>query len=92
MHGEEHHGRHRRRRTMERRGKGISPRPLSECREDTSYMILENSNKQSMEMGLFGGAHVRVIRNSMASPNMVVGVNDSRYMLSKETASKIIVG
>lgn len=43
-------------------------------------------------MGLFGGATVKVIRNSMGSPNMVVGVGDSRYMLSKDTAQKIIVG
>lgn len=92
MHGKEHQGHHRRRLRIERTQPGMKPRPLSECHEDTNYMILENSNKQSMEMGLFPGAHVRVIRNSMASPNMVVGVNDSRYMLSKETARKIIVG
>lgn len=90
MHDEGTRGKRQRRRT---RGNGGGKQiPLSECREDTEHIILENSDKQSMEMGFFGGATVRVIRNTASSPNMVVGVNDSRYMLSKETARKIIVG
>ncbi len=82
----------RQRRRMARRSKGANQKPLSECKEDTTHIIIDNSDKQSMEMGLFGGATVRVIRNSIGSPNMVVGVGDSRYMLSKDTALKILVG
>jgi Fe2+ transport system protein FeoA len=91
MHGDGRHCGIRRRRCRDR-GADSEQRPLSEGRENTAYVILENSDRQSMEMGLFIGAQVRVIRNNFASPNMVVGVSDSRYMLSKETAQRIIVG
>ena len=52
-------------------------------------MIIENQDRQSMEMGLFVGARIRVVKNAVESPNMVVAVNESRYMLSKATAQKI---
>ncbi len=71
-----------------RRGRA---RPLSECREDEQYRILENLDKQSMEMGLFPGATVRVIKNNIENPSMVVALNESRYMLNKETARQIRV-
>ena len=69
--------------------KGV--RPLSECGEDEMHVIVENDDKQSMEMGLFAGARVRVIKNTLESLNMVVAINDSRYMLSKDTARMIRV-
>ena len=75
---------------MDGSGRG-NPKPLSECCEDTVHIILENLDKQSMEMGLFGGAKIKIIRNTLASPNMIVGINESRYMLNKTTANKIMV-
>ena len=67
------------------------PKPLSECCEETVHVIVDNQDKQSMEMGLFGGAKVKIVRNSIESPNMVIGINESRYMLNKETARQIMV-
>ena len=73
-----------------RRGKS-NALPLSECPEEGTRTIVENHDKQSMEMGLFSGARVQVIRNTIESPNMVIAINESRYMLNKETARKIKV-
>ena len=70
---------------------GLPSRRLSECHEEDLCMIQGNQDKQSMEMGLFDGARVRVIKNSIESSNMVIAVNESRYMLSKETARRIMV-
>ncbi|MFC1498683.1 ferrous iron transport protein A [Verrucomicrobiota bacterium] len=82
------YGRHRKR---HRGYDGVEPYPLSECNEENICLIVGNEDRQSMEMGLFSGAKVRVIKNSIESPNMVVAINDSRYMLSKETARRIMV-
>lgn len=80
--------RHRLGRGCFRRGVSMA---LSECPEEDVYMITDNQDRQSMEMGLFPGATVRIIRNSIESPNMVIAINDSRYMLNKETARQIMV-
>jgi Fe2+ transport system protein FeoA len=87
--GQGHGLRRRRRRQACCRGAGMFP--LSECREEEVYVIIDNQDKQSMEMGLFSGARVKVIRNSIESPNMVIAINESRYMLNKETARQIMV-
>ena len=86
----QNHSDHRSRRKSSRR-KRSQTHSLSECRVDSMYTIIENQDKQSMEMGLFSGARVRVIHNAIESPNMVVAINESRYMLNKETARHILV-
>ena len=92
MHGKTGRGRGKCRRGMGLGRDRMNQRPLSECCEETVHIILDNADKQSMEMGLFTGAKVHIIRNKPESPNMVVGVNESRYMISKDTARKIMVG
>jgi len=42
-------------------------------------------------MGLFTGARVNVIKNRSGDANMVVAAGESRYIISKEAATKIQV-
>jgi len=54
-------------------------------------VVVSNPDKKTMEMGLFRGAPVSVVKNSPGDPNMVVAVGRSRYMISRTTAETIAV-
>jgi len=46
---------------------------------------------KTVEMGLCRGAIVRVLKNSPRDANMVVGVRDSRYVISRSAAAEMRV-
>ena len=42
-------------------------------------------------MGLCQGANVSVLKKAPGDSNMVIAVGDSRYVITKETAERILV-
>ena len=54
-------------------------------------VVLSNSDRKTLEMGLFSGALVHVIKNRADDASMVVAAGESRYIISKEAAAKIQV-
>jgi Fe2+ transport system protein FeoA len=44
-----------------------------------------------MEMGVYVGGVVTVQKNDPAEPNIVIGVGDSRYIIPRTLASRILI-
>jgi len=75
-----------------RRGEGVCcAYSLSDFAEGADVAVIANSDRQTLEMGLFAGALVQVMKNRPNDANMVVRTGHSRYIISKEAASKIQV-
>jgi Fe2+ transport system protein FeoA len=65
--------------------------PLSDFAQGAEIVVVSNSDRKTLEMGLFSGALVRVMKNRPNDANMVVAAGESRYIISKEAAAKIQV-
>jgi len=68
------------------------PCSLAECPESARVRVLANPDRQTLELGLYPGAMVRVMRNHHGDPNLVVGFGDSRFILVRAIADSILVG
>lgn len=64
---------------------------LTETKENKDYQVVFNSQLKLIEMGLFAGAKLTVVKNDSSNPNIIVNVSDSKYMISKEIAEDILV-
>lgn len=78
------------------RGQGIGDgiccaHPLCDFAQGANVVVVSNSDKKTLEMGLFSGALVCVMKNRPNDANMVVAAGESRYIISKEAAAKIQV-
>lgn len=65
--------------------------PLSDFAQGADVVVVSNSDRKTLEMGLFSGAFVHVMKNRPGDANMVVAAGESRYIISKEAAAKIQV-
>ncbi len=65
--------------------------PLSDFAQGAHVVIVSNKDRKTLEMGLFTGALVNVIKNWEKDANMVVAAGESRYIISKEAAVQIQV-
>ncbi len=65
--------------------------PLSDFAQGANVVVISNSDRKTLEMGLFTGALVKVMKNRPNDANMVVAAGESRYIISKEAAQKIQV-
>jgi Fe2+ transport system protein FeoA len=87
----------RRNRCSQRCGRGAGgdgiccAHPLSDYAQGADVVVICNSDKKTLEMGLFSGALIHVMKNRPADASMVVATGESRYIISKEAASKISV-
>jgi len=64
---------------------------LNEAEVGKKYIILCNPDVKTMEMGLYRSGMVTVHKNEEDNPNIVVGVGESRYIIPRELAQKIII-
>ncbi len=74
------------------RKNGFAHRPLDECAENERVCIHRNPDRQTMEMGLHNGGLVIMLKNDPSDNNIVVGIGNSRFILSKRVAKLIEVG
>jgi Fe2+ transport system protein FeoA len=88
----------RRRQNRQRYGRGpgdgtgiCCAHPLSDFADGADVVVLSNSDRKTLEIGLFSGALVHVIKNRADDASMVVAAGESRYIISKEAAQKIQV-
>ncbi len=72
------------------RGRNGGPR-LSDFAQGANVIVASNSDHKTLEMGLFAGIKVHVIKNRPSDANMVIAIGDSRYIIAKEAAEKISV-
>ena len=91
-------GRFRRRQCGQRCGCGPTgepgmccTHPLSDFAQGAEVVVVANQDRKPLEMGLFTGAFITVIKNRPADANMVIAAGESRYILAKESAEKVQV-
>ena len=91
-------GRFFRNRSRQRCGRGQGGRDgiccahlLSDFAQGADVVVISNGDRKTLEMGLFSGALVHVMKNRPGDANMVVAAGESRYIISKEAAVKIQV-
>ena len=73
-------------------GQGICcAHPLSDFAQGAHVVVVSNSNRKTLEMGLFSGALVTIIKNRPTDANMVVAAGEGRYIIAKQAAEQIQV-
>ena len=55
------------------------------------YVVISNPDKKTVEMGIFAGSMIEVQKNETTEPNIIVGVGESRYIIPRELAEKILI-
>ncbi len=65
--------------------------PLSDFAQGATVVVVSNKDRKTLEMGLFTGASVTVLKNRPRDANMLVAAGESRYIIDKEAAAKIQV-
>jgi len=69
----------------------VCAHPLSDFAQGASVVVVANKDRKTLEMGLFTGAFITVLKNRPRDANMVVATGESRYIIAKEAAQKIQV-
>ena len=64
---------------------------LSMSADSSRTVVVSNPDIKTLEMGLHPGAIVHILHNHPGERNIIVKVNDNRYVLPRVTADKIIV-
>ncbi len=64
---------------------------MGQCLEGDGGRIVSNGDLKTLEMGLFLGAQVRVLKNTPRDSNMVVAVGPARYAIARTTAQVILI-
>jgi Fe2+ transport system protein FeoA len=62
---------------------------LSDVPAETEVTITCNHNYMTIERGLYTGVRIRVLRNEPSEPNLVIAVEDARYVLDRRIADSI---
>ena len=64
---------------------------LDKALEHKKYVIMSNPDRKTVEMGVFNGGIITVHKNDGTDPNLVVAVGESRYIISRDVAKRIVV-
>ncbi len=64
---------------------------LSECNEDDKVRIRSNPDIKTMEMGVFPGRNLTIVKNSDSDDNIIVALDDARLIIAKKIAENIMV-
>jgi len=70
---------------------GRCTRPLSDFAAGADVLVVANSDRKTMEMGIFNGARIHLLQNHENEPNLVIALGDSRYTVPREIAAQISV-
>ena len=64
---------------------------LNEATVGHKYRVITNPDKKTMEMGIYHSGIITVHKNEESNPNIVVGVGESRYIIPRDLAKRIVV-
>jgi len=65
--------------------------PLATTEIDQDYLIVCNPFPKYFEMGLSHGSNIHIIKNNTSDRNLIIGVGESRYIISRNIAKQILV-
>lgn len=80
-----------------RRKRGVyCPRRVGELNLNSAlanhrYVIMSNPDRKTVEMGIFPGGIITVHKNDLSDSNLIVTVGNTRYILPRELAGKILI-
>ncbi|MDY6915435.1 MAG: FeoA family protein [Candidatus Cloacimonadota bacterium] len=92
--GKEHRGKGRKRcRNSHPRHRFRDNRFLNLCEAEVGkkYVVMNNPDHKIMEMGVFNGCVITVHKNNQGDNNIIVGVGESRFIIPKPTACRILI-
>lgn len=64
---------------------------LDQCQSGDHALVTGNPDKKTRELGMFCGVMIDIIKNDDGNANMIIGVGDARYAISKKVAKLICV-
>ena len=64
---------------------------LDEAEIGRRYRVMTNPDKKTMEMGIYHTSVITVHKKEESNPNIVVGVGESRYIIPRNLAKRIIL-
>lgn len=64
---------------------------LNQAELGKKYVIVCNPDRKTFEMGIFAGGIISVQKNDPNDNNIVVGVGNSRYIIPRELAERILI-
>ena len=62
---------------------------LAQAEAETIVTITSNNDHKTVERGLCTGVKIKVLRNELDEPNLIVAVGDARYVLDRRIARRI---
>jgi Fe2+ transport system protein FeoA len=64
---------------------------LCEAKVGEKYVVMNNPDHKIMEMGVFNGCVITVHKNNASDSNIIVAVGESRFIIPKPTACRILI-
>ncbi len=64
---------------------------LDVCPENSICLIQCNPIKKTKEIGLNPGKTITIFKNEPSDPNIIIGVESTRYILAKSIAKEVLV-
>ncbi|HCX73218.1 MAG TPA: hypothetical protein DHM37_05825 [Candidatus Cloacimonas sp.] len=64
---------------------------LCEAEVGRKYVVVDNPDHKIMEMGVFNGCVITVHKNNPSDSNIIIAVGESRFIIPKPTACRILI-
>lgn len=64
---------------------------LATTNEKEKLIVVGNSDKKTLNMGIFPGKTIHIVKNNPVEANIVVSLGEDRIVLSKKIANGILV-
>jgi len=65
--------------------------PLEAADINKKYIVMCNPDRKTVEMGIFSGGVITVHKNDPTDSNLIVAVGESRYIIPRDLARRILI-
>ncbi|HNX00039.1 MAG TPA: FeoA family protein [Candidatus Cloacimonadota bacterium] len=62
---------------------------LNQVMENEQVLILCNPDRKTLEMGLYPGSVVTIMRNDSIEQNLIIAIENGRYIIARNIAERI---
>lgn len=62
---------------------------LNQVQENEAVMVVCNPDKKTLEMGIFPGAKVIMMRNFDTEQNLIIAIENGRFIVARNIANRI---
>ena len=64
---------------------------LSHAQENRKYIVVSNLNKKTLEMGIYPGVVLSIIKKGDEESNMIIKIHDAKIIIPPSVANQITV-